>query len=319
MVELYPEIEPFDRGHLDVRDDNHIYWERCGNPNGKPVVVLHGGPGSGSSAGFRRYFDPTAYQIILFDQRGCGRSRPHASNPQTNLSVNTTHHLISDMEKLREHFRINRWMIYGGSWGSTLGLAYAEQYPHRVSEIVMVGVTMTRRAEIDWLYRGVGRLFPEQWSRFQAGAPPADRQGDLIAAYYRLLHDPDPQVRAKAAADFHEWEAALISVDPDAKPGPHWYDPEFQMARARIITHYFHHNAWLEDGILLRETGSLAGIPGVLIHGRLDLGSPLITAWELAQAWPDSELIVVKGAGHSSNDPGMGEAVIEATNRFARR
>ena len=319
MTVLYPEIEPYDHGMLDVGDGNLVYWEVCGNPHGKPAVVLHGGPGSGCSTGVRRYFDPHAYRIVLFDQRGCGRSTPHASDLRTDLSVNTTEHLLADMELLRQYLDIDQWLLFGGSWGSTLGLAYAERNPQRVTEMVLVGVTTTRRAEIDWLYRGVAPLFPAQWARFRAGVPPAERDGDLVAAYHRLLQDPDPAIHMKAAKDWCEWESALVSVDPDAKPDPRRLQPAFQLAFARIVTHYFHHNAWLEEGILLRQASSLAHIPGILIHGRLDLGSPLVTAWELARAWPNSELVIVSGAGHSSTDPGMSEALIAATDRFATR
>lgn len=319
MTPLYPEIEPFDQGLLDVGDGNRIYWETCGNPAGKPVVVIHGGPGSGCTAGMRRFFDPAAYRIVLFDQRNCGQSKPHASDPHTDLAANTTDHLLADMEKLRQHLNIERMMLYGGSWGSTLGLAYAERFPEQVTEIVIAGVTTTRQSEIDWLYRGLAPLFPEQWDHFRAGVPEHERDGDLVAAYYRLLHDPDPGARAKAAQGFHDWEIGLMSLDPDAKPTGRWLDPDWQMARARICTHYFHHRAWLEDGILLREAGLLAGIPGVLIHGRLDLSSPLVTAWELARAWPTSDLVVIKEASHSPSDPGMSEAIIAATDRFARR
>jgi proline iminopeptidase len=319
MTGLYPEIEPHDHGMLDVGDGNLVYWETCGNPHGKPAVLLHGGPGSGCSTGVRRFFDPSAYRIVLFDQRGCGRSTPHAGDPHTDLSVNTTGHLLADIERLRQHLGIDRWLLFGGSWGSTLGLAYAERHPQRVTAIVLVGVTTTRRSEIDWLYRGVAPLLPAQWARFRTGAPAAERDGDLVEAYYRLLQDPDPVVRAKAANDWCEWEAALVSVDPDAKPEPRRSQPAFQMAFARLVTHYFRHNAWLEDGILLRNAGALSGIPGVMVQGRLDLGGPLVTAWELAQAWPEGELVVVSGAGHSSADPGMSEAVIAGTDRFAAR
>ena len=297
MTELYPEIEPFQQGLLDVGDGQLIHWEVCGNPAGKPVLVLHGGPGSGCTSGMRRYFDPAAYRIILFDQRNCGQSRPHASDILSDLSTNTTPHLLADMETLRQHLDIERWMLFGGSWGTTLALAYAEQFPARVTAMILHGVTMTRPAEIDWLYRGVAPMFPEQWARFQAGVPAAQRDGDLVEAYYRLLNDFDPAVRAKAAQDWHDWEAASLSVDPQAQPGARWLDPDFQMARARIVTHYFGHRAWLEDGSLLRNAGTLAGIPGLLIQGRLDLGAPLVTAWELSQAWPDSELILVYGRG----------------------
>jgi proline iminopeptidase len=319
MTELYPEIEPYAHDMLDVGDGNLVYWETCGNPDGKPVVVLHGGPGSGCSTGVRRFFNPHVYRIVLFDQRGCGRSTPHASDPRTDLSVNTTEHLLADIERLRQHFGIDRWLLFGSSWGSTLGLAYAERNPQRITEIVLVGVTTTRQSEIDWLYRGVAPMFPAQWARFCAGAPAAGGDGDLVEAYYRLLQDSDPVVRAKAAKDWCEWESALASVDPDAQPESRRLEPAFQMAFARIVTHYFRHNAWLEDGILLQNVGALAGIPGVMVQGRLDLGGPLVTAWELAQAWPGSELVVVSGAGHSSGDPGMSEAVIAATDRFSAR
>lgn len=319
MTVLYPEIEPYDHGMLDVGDRNRVYWEVCGNPNGKPAVVLHGGPGSGCSTGVRRYFDPQAYRIVLFDQRGCGRSRPHASDLRTDLSVNTTPHLLADLEQLRQHLGIDKWLLFGGSWGSTLGLAYAERHPQRVTEIVLGGVTTTRRAEIDWLYRGVAPLFPAQWAQFRAGVPPAEREGDLVTAYHRLLQDPDPAIHMKAAQDWCAWEAALVSVDPEATPELRQLQPAFQLAFARIVTHYFCHNAWFEEGMLLRQAHVLAHIPGILVHGRLDLGSPLVTAWELAQAWPKSELVIVNGAGHSATDPGMSEALIAATDRFATR
>jgi proline iminopeptidase len=318
MTTLYPEIEPYEYGMLEVGNDHHLYWEQCGNPEGKPVMVLHGGPGSGCSPNMRRYFDPTAYRIILFDQRNCGRSTPHAKDIATDLSTNTTEHLIADIERLRQHLGIERWLVYGGSWGCTLALAYAQRHPERVTEMVLVGITMTRRAEIDWLYHGVGRLFPEQHARFRAGVPAAERDGDLVAAYYRLLQNPDPAIYRKAAHNWCVWEASLISTEPDYVPASFWFEPDFQLTFARIVTHYFHRNAWLEDGVLLRNAGALAGIHGVLIHGRLDLDAPLITAWELNQAWPDSELILVRGAGHSSSDPGMSEAIIAATDRFAR-
>lgn len=318
MTPLYPPIEPYNQGMLAVGDDNFIYWECCGNPQGQPAVLLHGGPGSGCTVGMRRFFNPAAYRIILFDQRGCGRSLPHAGDPATTLTANTTARLMADIERLRTHLGIDRWLVYGGSWGSTLALAYAECHPQQVAAIILAGVTMTRRSEIDWLYRGVAPLFPAEWARFRAGVPADQREGDLVAAYYQLLNNPDPAVQAQAAQAWHAWEAAQLSVDPQAKPPATWADPRFRLARARIVTHYFHHNAWLEEGILLRNAGRLAGIPGVLVHGRLDLGAPLVTAWELAQAWPDSELVLVSGAGHSTGDPGMPEAIIAATDRFAK-
>lgn len=314
MTALYPEIEPYDHGMLDVGDSNRVYWEVCGNPEGKPVVVLHGGPGSGCTPGWRRYFNPAAYRIVLFDQRNCGRSTPHASDPDTDLTTNTTHHLIADMERLRDYLNIERWMLFGGSWGSTLALAYAQRYPQRVTEIVLFGVTTTRRSEVDWLYRGVAPLFPEQWARFRAGVPESQRDGDLVEAYYHLLRDPDPAVRAEAAQNWVAWESASVSDDA---PAERWSQPELKFAWARIVTHYFYHHAWLEDGLLLRNAPLLAGIPGVMVQGRLDLEAPLVTAWELSQAWPGSKLIVVNKAGHSPGDSGMTDALVAATDRFA--
>ena len=312
---VYPEIEPFDNGMLDVGDGNRIYWEACGNPYGKPAVVFHGGPGAGCSTGHRRFFDPSVYRIVLLDQRGCGRSTPHAGDYSTDLKVNTTDFLLMDIERLRNELAVEKWLVFGGSWGSTLALAYAERNPDRVTELILGPVTTTRKSEIDWLFNGVGRFFPEQWQRFREGAPEAERDRDLVAAYYCLLQNPDPDVRAKAARGWCEWEDSLLSADPNAKPVLQRLDLDFQMAYARIVTHYFRHNAWLEDGVLLREADELAGIPGVLVHGRLDMGSGLETARQLHQAWPDSELVVVDEAGHL--DPGMTEALVAATDGFA--
>jgi proline iminopeptidase len=311
----YPEVEPFERGMLDVGDRQQVYWEVCGNPTAKPALVLHGGPGSGCTPGLRRYFDPAGYRIVLFDQRGAGRSVPHASDPTVDLSINTTHHLIADIERLREHLGVERWLVFGGSWGATLALAYAERYPQRVTAIVLASVTMTRPADIHWLYHGVGRFFPVEWARFRDGVPVGDREGDLVAAYYRLLNHPDSAVRDKAAQDWCDWEDAVVSLESDYQPNPRYDNRLFRMAFARIVTHYFHHGAWLEDGILLREAHRLAGIPGVLVHGRLDLGSPAVAAWELAQAWPEAELHLV-GTGHTGGDE-MTDRVVAATDRFS--
>lgn len=317
MTKLYPEIVPYDHGFLDVGDHNQIYWETCGNPHGKPAIVLHGGPGSGCTESVRRYFDPQVYRVVLFDQRNCGRSLPHASDPHTDLSTNTTVHLLADIENLRQYLGIERWLLFGGSWGSTLALAYAESYPERVSEIVLFDVTMTRHSEIDWLYRVVAPLFPEQYARFRTGSPAGTRDEELVAAYYRLMQHPNLAVRTKAAQDWIDWELSILLTDPDSKPGTQWNDPDFRMAWGRIVTHYFHHKAWLEDGVLLRNASALAGIPGVMVHGRLDLDAPLVTAWELGQAWPDAEVEVIPNAGHSYADERMAAALIAATDRFA--
>ncbi len=218
MVDPYPPTEPYEHGMLDVGDGNLVYWETRGNPDGKPALIVHGGPGSGCEGRSGRRFDPDRYRIVLFDQRGCGRSTPHASDPTCDMSVNTTEHLLADMERLREHLGIERWLLFGSSWGSTLILAYAERHPERVSEIVITGVTTGRRSEIDWLYRGVGRFFPEEWERFRAGTQEYGRDGDLVAAYARLTESPDADVRAKATADWLAWEDAVISQEPHGIP-----------------------------------------------------------------------------------------------------
>jgi proline iminopeptidase len=316
---FHPRVEPYDSGRLAVGDGNLVYWEVCGNPDGKPAVVLHGGPGSGCTPGWRRYFDPSAYRVVLLDQRGCGRSTPDAADFATDLAVNTTHHLIADLELLREHLGIERWLVFGGSWGTTLGLAYAERHPERVSELVLFSVTNTTRREVEWVTRDVGRLFPEQWHRFRAGVPESERNGSLVAAYARLLTSPDPAVREQAARDWCAWEDSHVAIDPDHRPDPRYDDPVFRMRFARLVTHYWSHAAWLDEGVLLREAGKLAGIPGVLIHGRLDVSGPPDIAWELAQAWPDAELVLIDRAGHGSGHPGMAESVLAAVDRFAYR
>jgi proline iminopeptidase len=316
MAEPFPPIEPYDHGMLDVGDGNLVYWETCGNPEGKPALVVHGGPGSGCGPGSRSYFNPDRYRVVLFDQRGCGRSTPHASDPGTDMSANTTQHLLADMERLRERLRIEQWLLCGGSWGSTLILAYAERHPERVSEIVILGVTMSRRSEIDWLYRGLRRFFPEEWERFRAGVPEAERDGDLPAAYARLMEDPDADVRVKAAADWLAWEDAVISQEPHGTPQAYSSrPPAAQLALVRICAHYFSHAAWLDEGALLRDASRLAGIPGVLFHGRLDVGSPLGTAWELARAWPDAQLRVIGDSGHTGSDT-MKNEILETLERL---
>lgn len=316
MAGRYPPLEPYEHGMLDAGDGQQVYWETCGNPNGKPAVVLHGGPGSGAPPPWRQYFDPDRYRIVVFDQRGCGRSRPSVSDPGTDLAANTTQHLIGDIELLRQRLDIERWLVFGGSWGSTLGLAYAQRHRERVSEIVLFGIGTTRRSEVEWITRDVGRLFPAEWARFRAGVPVADRDGDLVAAYRRLLHDPDPAVRERAARDWCTWEDAHVRIHADQPSDPRYAVAEFRMTFARLVTHYWHHLAFLEDGSLLRDAPRLAGIPGVLVHGRLDVSSPLETAWLLSNAWPDAELVVIDEAGHGG-DQRMIAALVTATDRFA--
>jgi proline iminopeptidase len=319
MAELYPPIEPYEQGMLDVGEGNLVYWEACGNPDGRPALVVHGGPGSGCTPGQRQYFDPERYRVVLFDQRGCGRSTPNAGDPATDMRHNTTWHLLADMERLREHLGIRRWLLSGASWGSTLLLAYAERHPERVSEIVINGVTVGRHQEFDWLYRGVGRFFPEEWARFRAAVPEAAGDGDVPAAYARRMEDPDPRVRERAVRQWCAWEDAVVSLEPKGRPNAYsGRPPESLPAFVRIAAHYASHNAWLEDGVLLRDAGRLAGIPGVLIHGRHDLGSPLENAWTLSRAWPDAELVVIDDSGHTGNQA-MANRKRQALDAFARR
>ena len=321
----YPPIEPYATGMLDVGDGNSIYWETCGNPDGVPALIVHGGPGSGCTVGQRKSFDPERYRIILFDQRNCGRSRPHASDPAADMGLNTTDHLIADMERLREHLSVDRWVLWGGSWGVTLSLAYAQRHPERVAGMIMVSVTSSRQLELDWLYRGAGRFFPEAWTRFRdfVGANefrlPTDSEPpieNLLMKYSRLMESPDPGVRGQAAAEWVAWEDAVISMEVNGSPGAYSArQDDARLAFVRICSHYFAHYAFLEDGVLIRNVGKLAGIPGVLIHGRNDLGGPAITAWELAQAWPDAELIVIDDSGHTGS-PAMQDALDAAADRM---
>ncbi|MFC3125273.1 prolyl aminopeptidase [Pseudoroseomonas globiformis] len=314
---MYPVLEPYASGDLPVGDGHSLSWEACGHPEGRPALVLHGGPGSGRSATARRYFDPAVFNIVLFDQRGCGRSIPHAGAADADLRTNTTAHLVADIERLRKHLNVADWLLLGGSWGSTLALAYAQQHPERVRAMVLHNVATTTRREVDWITRGVGTFFPREWERFRKGARDVHGNGCLAEAYHRLLMDPDPAVRMKAAQDWCDWETAIVDVTASHKPHPRYADPAFRLAFARLVTHYWRHAAWLEDGILLRRMPELAMLRGTLIHGRLDFGSPLATAWHLAQAWQGSELVVVDEAGHDARDPGMADHIVAAIRRLA--
>ena len=312
----YPEIEPSVSGMLDVGDGQSLYWEQCGNPGGKPVLVLHGGPGSGCTTGVRRFFDPAAYRVVLFDQRGCGRSSPHAGDPAVPLQTNTTDHLVADIERLRTHLGIERWMLFGGSWGCVLGLTYAEAHPERVTEVVMMGIATGRRAETDLLTRGLGALFPDAWARFEVGVPAAERDGDLAAAYARRLASPDATEREQAARDWCDWEDAILPTSP---PSQRYESATFRMAFARLVTHYWSHGSWLEPDQVLRHAGRLAGIPGILVQGTLDLGNLAGTPWLLHQAWPGSELVLVTEGAHETQSGGMVAAMVTATDRFRSR
>ncbi|MEU9731583.1 prolyl aminopeptidase [Streptomyces sp. NPDC048002] len=316
MTELHPPIEPYEHGMLDVGDGNHMYWETCGNPAGKPALVLHGGPGSGAGAFWRRLFDHSAYRIVLLDQRGCGRSTPDAADPQTSLAANTTPHLIADIELLRQLLGIEKWLVIGGSWGTTLALAYAEQHPGHVTELVLYSVTNTTRREVEWVTRDMGRLFPEEWARFRDAVPRRERGGSLVDAYAKMLADPDPAVRERAALEWCRWEDVHVSTHQGYTPSPRYKDPHFRLRFARLVTHYWRHAGFLEDGALLHHAGRLAGIPGVMIHGQMDISSPPDIAWQLAQVWPDAELVLLGEAGHGLSGDAMTEAVLAATDRF---
>ena len=312
LLSFYPEIEPFETGFLDVGDGHTIYWERVGTRGGKPAVFLHGGPGGGINPTQRRLFDPSLYDVILFDQRGCGRSTPHAE-----LEANTTWHLVADIERLRELFGFEKWLVFGGSWGSTLALAYSQTHPDRVSELVLRGVYTVTKAELDWYYQfGVSEMFPEKWERFIAPIPPEER-GDLMAAYRKRLTGEDRAAQIEAAKAWSLWEGETITLLPQPETSDRFGEDQFALAFARIENHFFTHGAWLEEGQLLRDAVKLAGIPGVIVHGRYDMPCPARYAWQLSNAWPDAEFFLIEGAGHAYTEPGILDRLIYATNKFA--
>jgi len=317
MRDLYPEIEPTEHGMLPVSGGDALYWEACASSLGKPAVVLHGGPGSGCTPWHRRLFDPARYRVVLFDQRGCGRSRPHASDPRTDLSQNNTDNVIADIEELRIHLKIPRWLVLGGSWGSALALAYAQRFPECVTELVLFGVTTGSRKEFDWLFRdGLSAFFPQAWERRLQAVPESDRGGDTVEAYCRLLQDPDPLVRERAAQAWCLWESATPAWPPTTELAERFRDPAFAMAYARLVTHYVRHDGWLGDGRVLRQVDQLWNIPGVLVNGRFDFQAPIGNAWRLHRAWSKSELVIVDNAGHRPGSDTTAE-IMRATDRFA--
>ena len=311
---LYPPIEPYRTGMLDVGDGHSLYWERCGTPGGKPVVFLHGGPGGGCNRDHRRQFDPARYDILLFDQRGCGRSTPHAS-----LEANTTWHLVDDIERLREVAGIERWMAYGGSWGSTLALAYAQTHAERVTELVLRGIFTFRQSELDWLYlKGASEIFPDKWEAFLAPIPESERT-DIVAAYQRRLTGDDDDVRLASAKAWSQWEAETVTLLPDPHVIEDFTGDDFAVAIARIENHYMINKGWLDEGQLIANTSRLRDIPGVIVQGRYDMCTPPATAWDLHKAWPEAELAIIPDGGHLFTEPGVLDRLIRATDAFAER
>ena len=313
MRTFYPPIEPYDAGRLAVSPLHTLYYEQAGNPRGKPVVFVHGGPGGGCDAWHRQFFDPARYRIVLFDQRGCGRSTPHAE-----LRDNTTWDLVADMEKLRAHLGIGGWQVFGGSWGSTLALAYAETHPDHVTELVLRGIFLIRRAELEWFYQeGASWIYPDAWAQYLAAIPEVER-ADLMGAYYRRLTHPDRAVQLAAAKAWSIWEGATSRLYTDPAMLHHYAEDDFALAFARIEAHYFVNGAWFEhDDQLLRNVDKIRHIPCVIVQGRYDVVCPLKSAWDLAQAWPEAKLHVIPDAGHSALEVGIVTQLIAATDGFA--
>jgi proline iminopeptidase len=313
---LYPPIEPYDSGLLAVGDGNSMYWEVCGNPDGKPAVMVHGGPGGGCTADHRRQFDPEAYRIVLFDQRNCGRSKPHAADPEVSLEANTTWHLVADMERLREHLGIERWLVFGGSWGCALSLAYAQTHPERVTELVIRGIFTLRPFELYWFYQeGASLLFPDLWEGYLAPIPEDERE-DLITAYRSRLNSPDREERITAARAWAQWEGATITLLPDHDNVREFGDPDYAVAFARIENHYFVHEGFFGEEQLIAGVDKIRHIPAVIVQGRYDVCTPPATAWDLHRAWPEAEFHMVPDAGHAYNEPGILHRLIEATDGF---
>jgi proline iminopeptidase len=314
MKTLYPEIEPFDTGRLRVSPIHELYYEQVGNPKGKPVVFLHGGPGGGLVTDYRRYFNPELYRVVLLDQRGSGKSTPHAS-----LEENTTWHLVSDIEQLREHLGIDMWQVFGGSWGSTLALAYAETHPDRVRELVLRGIFLCRPKEIQWFYQdGASAIFPDVWEEYLKVIPEKER-ADMVSAYYRRLTSEDYAVRLAAARAWSIWEGSTSKLFFDPSMIEKFADPDFALAFARIECHYFMNNSFFEsDNYLIENVGRIRPIPSVIVQGRYDVVCPMMSAWALHRAWPEAQLHIIPDAGHSISEPGIIGALVEATDNFAR-
>ena len=316
-MEPFPACEPFEHGMLPVEGGQQMYWESCGRPDGKPALFIHGGPGSGASPGQRRLFDPDRYRAVLFDQRGCGRSRPLLGSSKADLHHQTTSRLIADIEALREHLGVERWTLLGMSWGTTLALAYAQQHPRRVDAMVLALVTTTSRREVQWITHDVGRLFPEAWHRFASAVPEALRALPLVDAYAALLYDDDPEVCDLAAQAWCAWENAHVSLTPGHRNNPRFDDPSFRLRFARLVTHYWRHHAFFGGSSLIQGASKLEGTPGVLIHGRYDVSSPLETAWQLSRSWRGSTLRILDDAGHGGES--LLPVIFSALDQFSKR
>jgi proline iminopeptidase len=310
---LYTEIEPYASGMLPLDPIHAMYWETCGNPQGIPVVFLHGGPGAGSTPKHRRFFDPEAYRIVVYDQRGAGRSMPLGE-----LRENTTPHLVEDLERLRRHLGIERWLVFGGSWGSTLALAYAEVHPDRCLGLVLRGIFLCRKSEIDWFLYGLRSIFPEPWERFTGFLPPHER-GDLLQSYHRRLVDPDPAVHMPAARAWGVYEGSCSTLLPSRETVDHFAGDVVALGLARMEAHYFLHDIFLPENALLERVPRIRAIPGVIVQGRYDAVCPIVSAHELAAAWPEAEYHVIPDAGHSVWEPGICAALVAACERFKRR
>lgn len=310
---LFTEIEPYASGMLDVGGVHRMYWEQCGNPRGEPVLFLHGGPGAGAAPAHRRFFDPAHYRIVIYDQRGAGRSTPLGE-----LQDNTTPHLVSDIEALRRHLGIERWLVFGGSWGSTLALAYGEAHPERCSGFILRGIFLCRRSEIDWFLYGLRTLFPEAWRSFAGMIPDAER-GDLLAAYYQRLTDPDPRVHMPAARAWSTYEGVCSTLLPSPETVAYFASDVVALGLARIEAHYFSHDIFLPENALLANLHRIRHIPAVIVQGRYDAVCPIVTADEVRAAWPEAEYIVVPDAGHSAWEPGICTRLVRATEAFKNR
>jgi len=313
MLTLYPEIKPYARHQLAVDEPHVLYVDESGSPDGLPVVFIHGGPGAACDAASRRWFDPSLYRIVTFDQRGCGRSTPHAC-----LEHNSTWDLVADIERIRQHLGIEQWVLFGGSWGSTLALAYAQTHPDRVRGLVLRGIFLCRPHEIQWFYQeGASRLFPDYWEDYVAPIPEAER-GNLVEAFYQRLTGFDQIAQLHAARAWSIWEGRTATLRPNSQVVERFADPMRALSIARIECHYFTHDAFLEDNQLLRDMHRIAHIPGIIVHGRYDVICPLENAWQLHQRWPASELDIIRDAGHAAGEPGITDALIRATDQMAR-